>query len=278
MTSVLWKIIKLLKSKNIAIGNQKVIIENSKIDLERLNNSLEDRIRIRTAELSKANQELTNKNREITEALFRGQSIERKRVATELHDNLGGTLSAIKWRLEAINRDNFNEKENKVYDSILGMMQNAYTEVRNISHNFLPSEFEKYGLIGALQKLFNEINEDDRLSITFNLTTSDFQLSNNVSLEIYSVLMELLNNVLKYAHATKVIFTIRQVNTNLIISVEDNGIGIDLNLNLNLNTGYGMGFKNIKERLDAINGFFEISSKKGAGTTINIILQEIFIE
>lgn len=116
-------------------------------------------------ELQVANDELIMKNQEILEALTKGQTIERKRVALELHDNLGSTLSALKWRLETINGDNLNEKERKVYAGIVDMMKNAYAEVRLISHNMLPVELEERGLFEALNKFINDINISDKLNI-----------------------------------------------------------------------------------------------------------------
>jgi tetratricopeptide (TPR) repeat protein len=88
-----------LRKTNEIISNQKVEIEKANAKLEDFNIELETKVNQRTAELSTANKELVLKNFEITEALFKGQTIERKRVAAELHDNLGSTLSALKWRL-----------------------------------------------------------------------------------------------------------------------------------------------------------------------------------
>lgn len=250
------------RNNNILINkNKKIEEQNSQI--EDLNKNLEIKVEKRTKELSDANEELIKKNREIVEALFKGQSIERKRVAVELHDNLGGTLSAIKWRLEALNSNSLTEKEREIYISILEMMKTAYSEVRNISHNLLPSEFEKNGLLGAIQKLINDINQSKKIEISI-VQKGNFELiENKVALELYSICLELLNNILKHSKATKAQIKLFNNNDSINIEVNDNGIGISEN---KLN---GMGMQNMKNRLDSINGKISFSSDE-SGTKVNL--------
>lgn len=240
-------------------------IETQNLEIEDLNKNLELKVKQRTEELSKVNEELIKKNFEITEALFRGQSIERKRVAIELHDNLGGTLSAIKWRLEALNADKLAEKEKKIYESILGMMKNAYSEVRLISHNLLPAEFEEKGLLGAIQKLCDDINQSGKLWVKFD-TDEKLEISNKkVGLELYSITMELVNNILKHSMATQAEIVLKNDNNMIDLLVRDNGIGLGSAKNSN-----GLGLKNLKNRLNSIGGIVEIKSTENWNTELII--------
>lgn len=240
-------------------------IETQNLEIEDLNKNLELKVKQRTEELSKVNEELIRKNFEITEALFRGQSIERKRVAIELHDNLGGTLSAIKWRLEALNADKLAEKEKKIYESILGMMKNAYSEVRLISHNLLPAEFEEKGLLGAIQKLCDDINQSGKLWVKFD-TDEKLEISNKkVGLELYSITMELVNNILKHSMATQAEIVLKNDNNMIDLLVRDNGIGLSSAKNSN-----GLGLKNLKNRLNSIGGIVEIKSTENWNTELII--------
>ncbi|RFS15360.1 sensor histidine kinase [Emticicia sp. C21] len=248
--AVILLLYRSLFYKSRQIRSQKAIIENFNKDLER-------KVQERTQELSKVNEELVKKNEEILEALFKGQSIERKRVAIELHDNLGGTLSAIKWRLEALNGSNLTEKERNIYDGILGMMKNAYAEVRLISHNMLPAEFEEKGLVEAIRKLCKDVNQSGKLHINL-ISKGDFQnLDKRIALELYGICMELINNILKHSEATQaeVRLTIDDKQNTLII--KDNGKGISSTSATN-----GTGLKNLKARLEAINGKVDFKSSK----------------
>lgn len=240
-------------------------IENQNFEIEDLNKNLELKVKQRTEELSRVNEELIKKNFEITEALFKGQSIERKRVAIELHDNLGGTLSAIKWRLEALNADKLAEKEKKIYDSILGMMKNAYSEVRLISHNLLPSEFEEKGLLGAIQKLCDDINHSGKLWIKFDIDEKLEITNKKVGLELYSITMELVNNILKHSMATQAEIVLKNDSNIIDLLVRDNGIGLGSARNSN-----GMGLKNLKNRLNSIGGIIEIISTENWNTELII--------
>jgi signal transduction histidine kinase len=237
-------------------------IEEQKLAIEKLNNTLELKVVERTKALSEANQELIHKNREITEALFKGQTIERKRVGSELHDNLGSTLSALKWRLEAINQDNWSEKEQKVYAGILDTMHNAYSEVRLISHNMLPVALESDGLDGALNKLIDEINQAQKIDFCF-IFNLKHQIDKKLELEVYSICLELVNNILKHSKATEAILYLKEKEGALLIQAKDNGVGFVERLTS------GMGMKNILNRLEPFNGNL-IQTNINPGTSISI--------
>ena len=164
---ILFRINKKLTSKNVTIENQKEMITKANQRLEHFNSELEEKVELRTTELKRANADLLKKNDEIMAALVQGQKNERKRVSEELHDNLGSTISGIKYRLQALDLAVFTEKEKLIYTSVMEMMNDAYSEVRLISHNLLPEEFEKKGFKGALKKLVNDINLRRCLKIIF---------------------------------------------------------------------------------------------------------------
>lgn len=224
-------------------------------EIEALNTALEEKVQERTRELVTANEELIKKNDEITEALFKGKSIERERVAAELHDNLGGTLTAIRWRLAALQSENLSPEEQKIYAGIKSMMDTAYGEVRNISHNLSPKELEN-GIVVALTRLIQSLQENSTLDIHIR-TSSDFQgLDRNICLEIYSIVLELITNIIKHSGATKAEIELSETGKSILLQVKDNGIGL-------LNPqARGKGLKNVEERLKRINGFMHLHSSE----------------
>lgn len=256
-----------LKSQNNQIEEQKKHILKVNENLDNFNKLLEKKVGERTIELSQANEELLQKNKEITQALVKGQSIERQRVASELHDNLGGTLTAIKWQLAVLDFENLSQTEQKIYDSIMEMLQNAYADVRHISHNLLPSEFEEKGLIGAIQKLCDDINKSQRLEMSFSFNSNLENIEEKITLELYSICMEAINNILKHSKATKAEIVITKEEYQLQLIIKDNGIGIDSNIPKN-----GKGFKNFQTRLETINGVFNISSSNGTILSVKVPL------
>ncbi len=144
-------------------------------------------------------------------------------------------------------------------------MHNAYSEVRHISHNLLPAEFEKKGLIGALEKLINDINQSQKLQIRLVTDGQIEDLDNKIALELYGICMELVNNILKHSQATKAEILFSNYKKELKLFIRDNGIGL-----LNGQNSDGMGLKNLNNRLETIGGKVEVSKNEIWNTEIRI--------
>jgi two-component system, NarL family, sensor histidine kinase LiaS len=212
------------------------------------------------------NKRLRKKNAEIEEAHFRGQKTERKRVAEELHDNLGSQLSAMRWSILAMDKNQFNETEQDIYNNILEMVDESYNQVRNLSHNLLPALLETEGLEKTLEKLMKKLNKNER--IHFELLTENFpkKLDKKIEFELYSILLELINNIIKHSQASKAIISISQNNQQIQVHVNDNGKGYtesDLH--------NGQGLINIQKRIEQFNGRFD-KNVSSQGTDLIIVI------
>lgn len=233
--------------------------------IQQTNATLEDRVAARTNELREANHALTLKNNEIQEALFRGQSLERKRVASQLHNNLGSLLSAIRWRLESVETDTLSPSEQTLHRGVVRLITDAYNQVRHISHNLLPSILEKEGLVPALKKLVAEVNQPGKL--TFELLVSNDVLIDDqkVAFELYSCVLELITNILKHAEARQVVLEIVQTDGFHILMITDDGVGVGLPQA----SPPGQGLENIRQRVKSLNGNFSIRTLKNRlGTAV----------
>lgn len=268
---VFWYNNNKLKEKNKKIESQQKQITDINIQLDTLNKSLEQKVAERTIELSNANEELIQKNNEIMTALVKGQTIERKRVAAELHDNLGGTITAIKWQLSSFDTEKLNDKEKKIYANIINMIQSAYKDVRHISHNLLPNEFEEKGLVAAIKKLCEDINNGPMLKASFkNKILQSELITTKIQFELYSICLELVNNILKHSNAVNVQIQLFVKNNTICLIVKDDGIGIEPQKIRN-----GFGLNNINTRLEAIGGTFSIISHKGTTVSIKIPFMDL---
>jgi signal transduction histidine kinase len=221
--------------------------------------------------LRNKNKELINKNNEIQEALLKGQTIERKRVASELHDNVGSLLSAVRVSLLTLNRQKLPSHDQKVFAQIQSMVEGACNEVRLISHNLLPEELEKYGLQTALEKMFERLNFSTRIDFTLNtkglkeMEESKIVINKKASFHIYSICLELINNILKHSKASDAALTFRKNGEMIELFMRDNGIGLNEEQQEN-------GFKNIRERVEALKGKLRILSEKEGGIRIQITI------
>jgi signal transduction histidine kinase len=254
-----------LNFKNQQIESQKTQILVAQEQLENVNQQLEYRVTQRTKELALANQELIQKNEEVKTAIFTGQSLERKRVASELHDNVSSLLSAVNMSMQAISGKTLTETDQKIYQNVREMIKSAYSEVRNISHNIMPEGLEKDGLVTTVQKLLEKLNINKSLSFKLDSEGMEKRLPVQIELNVYSIVLELINNIIKHSEASQA--TILMINQNdfFNLKVKDNGVGLG---NSNENLGHGMN--NIKSRIEALNGSFEYDSVYKKGTLFDI--------
>lgn len=212
------------------------------------------------------NRQLRKKNQEIQGALLQGQTMERKRMASELHDNISNKILGVKMRVELLENENFTEKERKNYDSTLRFINEVYSDVRLVSHNLLPEELEKYGLIVAVENLVKMLNLIGKTQFDTQIQVKQLNLSPRMEYEIYSTILELVNNVLKHAQAKKAIISIVKEEKLLKISIKDNGKGFDNRAN-----GYSsMGLKNIHSRIESLRGNVKIESDEGTEVQLEI--------
>ena len=209
---------------------------------------------------------LLQKNAELQAAILQGQTTERRRVAIDLHDNLGSTLSSIGWSMEAIDKSNMTESEQKIYQNLQGMILKAYNDVRLLSHNLLPEELEKQGLIPALQTFVRKLNKNTKTHFELQIPENFVRLGKKTEFELYTISLELVNNILKHSHATeaKIIFELE--SHNLKLSITDNGKGIFEN------NSDGKGLKNVQARVESLGGKWEIKSKENEGTNSIIVV------
>ena len=227
-----------------------------KINLELLN----------TVELKSL--ELNAKQNEVKRALFFGEEKERKRVAQDLHDGMGSLLSTLRLNAESIDLSNKNlgEKEEIAYQNVLEMIDKACSELRNISHNMMPSSMEHFGLKITIESLIEKINLNEGTNFIFQIFNNEEKIDSQIEINIYRIILELVNNIIKHAKAKEASIQIILENNLLILMAEDDGIGF----NYNNQKVSGIGLLNIKSRTEAMNGIINIDSKEGRGTTIII--------
>lgn len=235
------------------LKKQKQEIENQKLTIEELNINLEEKVKIRTAELQQAFDE-------IKEAMQRGQTLERKRMAADLHDNLGSLLSAVSISMEAINPTHLSENEKKVYENVSEMIENAYFEIRLLSHNLLPEALEKGNLGDAFATLVDKLNTQNRTYFALKINNLK-KYNKKIELNLYSIALEICNNILKHAEADEAKVNLFEKNESLILEISDNGKGFE-------NKEKGFGLKNIEARLQEINGKMQLKSMKNKGTKV----------
>lgn len=198
----------------------------------------------------------------VSNALIEGEEVERKRIARDLHDGLGSMLSGLKIHLKLAEKDNVSTTE------VTTLLDNSIKELRNISQNLMPESLLKLSLEHALRDLCMA-NSNTITNVEFQYLINKSNLSKNHQIFIYRIIQELLNNALKYANASEILVSCSQNKETFFITVEDNGIGF----NVSERSNTGMGLRNIKNRVEFLNGKLEIESIINKGTSAYIELK-----
>ncbi|MDN5217001.1 sensor histidine kinase [Fulvivirgaceae bacterium BMA12] len=218
-------------------------------------------------ELKKQQIEQLLKEQEITgiDAMLKGQETERKKIAEELHDSLGSSLSTLKLYINNLDHGQGAEVFQNHLTKAEKLLDETYQQVRKIAHNKSAGVLMNKGLVPAVRATANKISAAKKLQIEVIDVGLSERLENSVEIAIFRSIQELLSNVVKYSDASEAIVQITQHDDALNIVVEDNGKGFQPE-----KTPYGMGLTNIQNRLDKLNGQMNIDSSPGNGATVII--------
>lgn len=199
-------------------------------------------------------------------AVFQAQEEERRRIAKELHDGVGQTISAIKMNYQSLSGKAAEKELAPEFEKIGKMLENAGTEVRNISHQMIPKELEQFGLIPAVEGMLSLNLENAPVQYQFEHSGFSERIGSQIELVLFRVLQELVSNVVKHSKANQLTVQLVKLKTHVVMNVSDNGIGFDVERK----EKNGIGLLNIASRIDAIKGNLHYDSVSGKGTTITI--------
>jgi len=203
----------------------------------------------------------------ILKGVVHGEENERIRLARELHDGIGGMLSATKMRFMALRHDNEDLVRSPRYLEAMGLLDIMGDEIRKTSHNLMPEVLLKQNLTEALRTYCNNIQVGTGLQINFQSFGDFSNLSNDFKLNIYRIVQELLKNIQQHANATYAVVQLMMLDAYLTVSVEDNGTGFNTD-----ETKDGIGLHNLKTRVLSLDGHYTLKSEPGKGTTVYIEL------
>jgi signal transduction histidine kinase len=198
-----------------------------------------------------------------SQAMLQGEEQERRRVARDLHDGLGGMLAGVKINLSGIAASQHTE-----LNKVINQLDNSVIELRRIARNLMPEALLKFGLETALKDLCESLMSEN-LRIEFQAFGIEASIPEQTQVTIYRIVQELLANAIRHANATNIVLQCSQNGNSFFITVEDNGKGFDAR---SINDIKGLGLNNIKSRVDYLKGKMDIVSTVKEGTTINIEL------
>ncbi len=202
-----------------------------------------------------------------TEAVLKGEEQERTRLAKDLHDGLGGMLSGIKYSFQNMKENLILTPENaQAFERSIDMLDSSIKEMRRVAHNMMPEILVKYGLNVAMKEFCNEIDRSGVVRIKYqSLWMNDSGIEQTTAITVYRIVQELVNNAIKHAAASQVVVQLQLTGRLLSVTVEDNGKGFDTAL---LQRARGMGWSNIHNRVNFLNGKIDVHSAPDKGTSV----------
>lgn len=186
---------------------------------------------------------------------------ERKRIVSDLHDELGPLLSAVKLRINQL--DPNSEDEKNIIDFANKHLTDVIVKVKEISYNLLPNTLVRNGLLHAVEEYIDKINAAHTLTIRF-IYENNFELSKDKEVNIYRIFQEIIHNTIKHANAKTLTMELKKQENILLLTIMDDGIGF--NYEEHSKNGTGLGLLNLQSRAEVLNAKFLIESEKNKGT------------
>ncbi len=201
------------------------------------------------------------------QSMVQGQENERKRLARELHNHFGSLLATIKVNMNAI-----DEYAIPNYNTLITLVDQACSDIRNLSHSLNIGISDDFGLVPALKELTANLRQANGLEVEFTASMCRDEIGSGNEIIIYRIIQELISNVLKHAGATKlsILLTCFEEENLINIMVHDNGKGFDAEKEKK--AGSGLGLKSLIEMIATQQGEISFDSNPASGTTVNIDL------
>jgi PAS domain S-box-containing protein len=244
------------------------------IALQKTNDELEKLVDERTAELAKSNASLTQEiaeRRRLAYRFLNAQEDERRRIAFELHDELGQDLSLLKLQFDSLNRQLANRKialKDPIKD-LSAILGKTMEKVRRISHELIPPVLLDLGLAAALRWQIQLLKKHSNIAVSSKIRFSADLIPPEQQIVIYRIFQEIFTNIRKHARADHVTISIASKDRRVFFDIEDDGIGCDIErVNSISSAERGLGLAAMEERVKMLDGKFEIFSCIGKGTKI----------
>ncbi len=205
----------------------------------------------------------------ILKAAVQGEDNERGRIARELHDGIGGMLSAAMMRFSAMHHDDQAITQSPAYKEAMDILEEMGDEIRKTAHNLMPDVLLKQDLAEAVQHYCNTVQEGGGLQIDFQSYGQFGNLSEDFKLNVYRIIQELLKNITQHAQASHALVQLLRNEQLFTVTVEDNGTGFKTD-----EVKHGLGLNNIRTRVSSLGGDFALESEGGKGTSVFIEFEQ----
>lgn len=193
------------------------------------------------------------------------QEKERKKIASDLHDELGPILSAIKFKINSV--DLAKEDDKQIIQAASQHIDSTLEKVRQISFDLLPNTLTRKGLAHALEEFIFKLEKLVSLKIKFSHNEMN-DLPDELKINLYRIVLEIINNTVKHSQAKNLRIDLEKSAKEILLLTADDGIGFDIEKKSAINPG--LGLRNLQSRAEIMGGELLINSEPGRGVRYNI--------
>jgi len=234
--------------------------------VDKLVRSLREKETLRKKELYLLQKESEIKQ-QFASRLIESQEAERSRIALELHDSLAQKLVLTKYQMTNIIKGTSEPNTALAIKCTGGLIDDSIQEIRDITYNLRPKYLDQLGLAAAIENIVEKVSETAGIYINLKIDNISGLLSKTNEINLFRIIQESLNNIVKHSGADAASVTIRKKSDCLVIEIRDNGHGI-------ISENKGMGFQGMKERAEIIGAVMNIeSASTGTIVSLNLNLQ-----
>jgi two-component system NarL family sensor kinase len=219
-------------------------------------------------EEKKLNEIEKNYTRLLLDTALNSEETERRRIAQDLHDDIGTMLSLTKLSLNQLSKiiGTTGEKEDHIMRKSQSLVEETILQVRRITRDLVPTTLERFGLAEAIEEFIHKLEENNQLALTFRCNAEEFpRLGQKIELTIYRIMQELVNNAIKHANGTKIEIDLQINNKMIVLGVTDNGVGFDPDT-IKENNLAGLGLLGIESRLAIVDGHVTYERPRDGGS------------
>jgi signal transduction histidine kinase len=212
---------------------------------------------------------------ELFRRVVAAQESERQRIARDLHDETGQSLTAIGMGLRGLSGKlgPRNKEAQGTLHTLESLIADSLKELQRLISDLRPSHLDDLGLSAALRWYANRVQEHSMISVRVDIVGEECDLDESMRIAIFRIIQESLNNIIKHAHATHANIYVRFEEKNVRISVRDNGIGFDVDDKQQQSTSRPtLGLAGMQERAALLGGTVSIQSRPGYGTEVEVLI------
>ncbi|MBU5437486.1 sensor histidine kinase [Tissierella sp. MSJ-40] len=208
--------------------------------------------------------------------IIEAQEEERQRVARDIHDGPAQSMANIVVKTELCERllEVDKDRTKEELGNLKTIVRGALKDIRKIIYDLRPMSLDDLGLVPTIERYVSIFKEDTHIDIELKILGSFNDMEPVIEVAIFRIIQESLNNIQKHSKATYVMISMEKTLTRLNISILDNGVGfcVDAVKNSTKTVSGGFGLMNIRERVELLNGKFQIKSSPGLGTKLSLFI------